>query len=65
MVGNPFFNAVYIGQSPLVAVSYLCIAALMVGCSRLSTEPMSAHEIEAEHGGDLEPSGQSALAPLP
>src|ERR1700728_2412770 len=38
-------EAIGIGQSPLVAVSYLCIAALMVGCSRLSTAPMSAHEI--------------------
>jgi AGZA family xanthine/uracil permease-like MFS transporter len=53
-------EAIGIGQSPLVAVSYLCIAGLMVGCTRLSAAPMSQHEIEAQHGGDLEPSGLSA-----
>jgi AGZA family xanthine/uracil permease-like MFS transporter len=53
-------EAIGIGQSPLVAVSYLCIAGLMVGCTRLSAAPMSQHEIEAQHGGDLEPSGISA-----
>jgi AGZA family xanthine/uracil permease-like MFS transporter len=53
-------EAIGIGQSPMVAVSYLCIAGLMVGCTRLSAAPMSQHEIEAQHGGDLEPSGLSA-----
>jgi AGZA family xanthine/uracil permease-like MFS transporter len=48
------------GQSPMVAAAYLGIAALMAGCTRLSGAPMTQHEIEAEHGGDLEPSGQSA-----
>src|SRR5580700_1944251 len=47
-------------QSPLISVSYLCIAGLMVGCTRLSAAPMSQHEIEAQHGGDLEPTGLSA-----
>jgi AGZA family xanthine/uracil permease-like MFS transporter len=45
-----------IGQSPLMSVSYLCIGALMLACTRLSAVPMTSHEIEAEHGGDLEPS---------
>ena len=50
-----------IGESPMVALSYLCIAALMAGCSRLSTVPLSAQEIEAEHGDDLVAhSGQGA-----
>jgi adenine/guanine/hypoxanthine permease len=53
-------EAVGVGQSPLVAVSYVCIAALMAVCSRLSTVPLTQHQIEAEHGGDLEPHGQSA-----
>jgi AGZA family xanthine/uracil permease-like MFS transporter len=45
-----------LGQSPLISVSYLCIAGLMFLCTRLSAVPMTLHEIEAEHGGDLEPS---------
>ncbi len=48
-------EAIGVGQAPLVAVSYVCIAALMLGCTRLSSAPMTQHEIEAEHGGDLEP----------
>jgi AGZA family xanthine/uracil permease-like MFS transporter len=45
-----------LGQSPLMSASYLCIGVLMLACTRLSTAPMTQHEIEAEHGGDLEPS---------
>lgn len=48
-----------VGESPLVAIAYLCVAGLMLLCTRLSAVPMTQHEIEAEHGGDLEPSGQS------
>jgi hypothetical protein len=32
----------------------------MAGCTRLSGVPLTQQHIEAEHGGDLEPSGQSA-----
>src|ERR1700691_4129243 len=53
-------EAIGIGQSPLIAVSYVCIAALMVGCSRLSGAPLTQQEIEAQHGDDLLPSGLSA-----
>jgi AGZA family xanthine/uracil permease-like MFS transporter len=53
-------EAIGIGQSPMMAGAYLGIAALMAGCTRLSSVPMTQHEIEAEHGGDLDPSGQSA-----
>ncbi|HWW22178.1 MAG TPA: hypothetical protein VNZ06_15360 [Steroidobacteraceae bacterium] len=45
-----------IGQSPLMSVSYLGVAVLMLVCTKLSAVPMTQHEIEAEHGGDLEPS---------
>jgi AGZA family xanthine/uracil permease-like MFS transporter len=53
-------EAIGIGQSPLVAVSYVCIAALMVGCTRLSGAPLTQQEIESQHGDDLVPSGHSA-----
>jgi hypothetical protein len=49
-----------LAQSPLVAVAYVGIAALIARCTRLSSAPLTHHEIEAEHGGDLEPTGQSA-----
>jgi adenine/guanine/hypoxanthine permease len=45
-----------IGESPLMSASYLCVAVLMVVCTKLNAVPMTQHEIEAEHGGDLEPS---------
>jgi hypothetical protein len=41
-------------------VSYVCIAALMVGCTRLSGAPLTQQEIEAQHGDDLLPSGHNA-----
>jgi AGZA family xanthine/uracil permease-like MFS transporter len=47
-----------IGQSPLMAISYLSIGVLMLLCTKLSAAPLTQHEIEAEHGGDLEPSEQ-------
>jgi AGZA family xanthine/uracil permease-like MFS transporter len=53
-------EAIGIGASPLLAITYVCIAGLLVFCTRLSNAPLSQHEIEAEHGGDLEPAEQSA-----
>ncbi|MFI4868011.1 MAG: hypothetical protein ACHQDD_01500 [Steroidobacterales bacterium] len=35
-------EAIGIGQSPLVTVAYVCIAALMAGCTRLFGAPQRA-----------------------
>ena len=47
------------GQSPLLAIAYLCVGGLLLCCTKLSTVPMPQHA-DAAHDEDLEEAaGQS------
>jgi adenine/guanine/hypoxanthine permease len=48
-----------IGQSPFLAAAYLCVGALLLGCTKLATAPHAKHAA-VEHDDDLEEAaGQS------
>jgi len=42
-----------LGQSPLLAVAYLCVGGRLLGCTKLATTPLTRHA-GAEHDEDLE-----------
>lgn len=46
-----------IAQSPFVAAAYLCVGALLLGCTKLAAAPLTQHAGAVEE--DLEAAGQS------
>ncbi len=43
-------EAIGIGQTPLVAVSYLGVAGILLGCAKFATAPAESESVVLEHG---------------
>ena len=48
-------EAIGIGESPVVALSYLSIAGLLAGCAKFAVTAAKPAEVDAPHGSLLEP----------